>query len=64
MEALCLQKNVCLWKIKKQKKVLIRKKIKQTNKKEGSKKKERVPFCQEYKKTSLVKATDTGGAPR
>ena len=35
-------------------------------KKKGLKKKERVPICQEKKKTSfaIVKATDAGGAPR
>ena len=32
--------------------------------KTGLKKKERVPICQEKKKTSFVKATGTGGAPR
>ena len=33
-------------------------------KKKGLKKKERVPICQEKKKTSFVKATGAGGAPR
>ena len=32
--------------------------------KTGLKKKERVPICQEKKKTSFVKATGAGGAPR
>ena len=33
-------------------------------KKTGPKKKEMVPFCQEKKKNSFVKAVGTGGAPR
>ena len=58
MEALWLSKSQQSRKNQKQRKVFVQKK-----KKKSSKKKERVPFCQEQKK-SLVKATGTGGAPR
>ena len=57
MEALCLSKNICLWKNKKQKKFLDKKEKKAVPKKKG-----RVPFSQEQKQ-SFVNATGINGAP-
>ena len=62
VKASFLRKNLCSWKIMSGRKSLV-KKIKKLKKK-GLKKKERVPICQEKKKTSFVKATGNGGAPR
>ena len=59
----CLRKNLCSWKVISGRKSLV-KKLKKLKYKTGLKKKERVPICQEKKKTSFVKATGTGGAPR
>ena len=61
VKASFLRKNLCSWKIMSGRKSLV-KKIKKN--KTGLKKKERVPICQEKKKTSFVKATGAGGAPR
>ena len=47
-----------------ERKKVVGEKNKKTKKKKGLKKKERVPICQEKKKTSFVKATGAGGAPR
>ena len=58
MEALCLWKNLCSRKNKKQKKVLDKK-----EKRAVPKKKERVPFCQENKTNPLLR-TSIGGASR
>ena len=44
-----MEKNLCLWKNQKKKKVVGEKKGKKTD----PKKKERVPFCQEKKKFPL-----------
>ena len=57
LEVLCLWKYHCTWKNQMWKNVL-------GGKKTGPKKKEMVPFCQEKKKNSFVKAVGTGGAPR
>ena len=57
LEVLCLWKHHCTWKNQMWKNVL-------GGKKTGPKKKEMVPFCQEKKKNSFVKAVGTGGAPR
>ena len=54
-----MEKNLCSWKNQKQKKVVRKKK---KGKKTNPKKEERVPFCQEKKKTSFVIETGTGGA--
>ena len=61
------QENLFSWKNQKRKKVVGEKKNKKQKKQKkqgnGSKKKERVPICQEKKKTSSVKVTGIGGAP-
>ena len=62
-ESFLFQENLCSWKNQKRKKVVGEKKKKKKKKKgNSSKKKERVPICQEKKKTS-VKVTGIGGAP-
>ena len=57
VEALCIWKDLCSWKNQKRKVVISKKTNRQTNqkKKMGSKKKERVPLCQEKKKIPLWK---------
>ena len=58
-------KKFCSGKNQKRKKVHGKKeKRKKEKKKTGPKEKVRVPFCQEKKKNSFVKANGTDGAPR
>ena len=63
--ALC---KIHTWKFFVYRNIIARGKIKCREKslgeKKGPKKKEMVPFCQEKKKNSFVKAVGTGGAPR
>ena len=62
VKAFCFRKIFSHGKIKSGRKPLVKKK-KKKKKGNGSKKKERVPICQEKKKTSSVKVTGIGGAP-
>ena len=63
-ESFLLKEKSLLVESHKRKKVVSEKKLKKLKNKTGFKKKRRVPICQEKKKTSFVKATGTGGAPR
>ena len=63
-ESFFLKEKCLLVENHERKKVVGEKNKKNKKNKTGLKKRERVPICQEKKKTSFVKATGTGGAPR
>ena len=63
--SLIMEKNFAQGKIKSGRKSMVKKKEKKRKKKKtGPKEKVRVPFSQEKKKNSFVKANGTDGAPR